>query len=135
MLTLAIVFLPGLSHAADALPMDDGSDEFSNSAEISDSELDTKRGGFINVDGMQVSFAYAGLATVNGAIVATSSFNSEDFAKAAQTMHQMIVMNDKNDAVIQVMHELNIEVIGGISHLNSIAQFSQANYQALIALY
>lgn len=129
-----LLLAPSYAMAQDASPFDDGSEEFASSAIVSDSELDQNRGGFINVGGMLVSFSYHGLATVNGTVVATSSFNSADFAAAADTMHNLIVQNRLDNAVIAVTQSLNLEVIGGMQHLNSHVMAGMANYQALIAL-
>lgn len=130
---LALTLLPSYAFASEALPDDDGADEFSNEAVVTDAELSTQRGGF-SIGGMNISFQYHGLAMVNGVVVTSSTFNLDDFNTATQAMQHMMITNSTNDAVIKVMHEMNIQIEGGLAVLNSRAQMSQVDYQGLIAL-
>lgn len=123
---------------------DDNFADFAGAEEVLDNELSTQRGGFLDVNGMLVSFTFTASATVNGVSTGQEFYFDDQMAQAVldgkeQSIDPIIVQNTLADATIAVKAQFDMEVVGGISDIAdlSIRQSlaSQAAFQDMMVLY
>ena len=115
----------------------DATEDFSNSETIADQELERNRGGFIDINGMLISFSFTGLATVNGQLVSQIQLDLANIINAANNnpggfLQPTIIQNVDNNALIAVQQTLNLQVEGAPALINANAQFFNAAYESAI---
>lgn len=113
---LALIFLaliPGRSYAS-AL---DADQDFADSQVVSDNELSTQRGGYIDINGVLLDFNYLARLDVNGTNISAVNVDTTDLINAAAANNQnflqpTVVQNVDNNALIAMQQQLNLTISG-----------------------
>jgi hypothetical protein len=131
-----LVLLSSGFHAQAARIVDsfEEGESFSKNSRIADTELDEKRGGFMNINGMLVNFAFNGVATINGNIVSQIQVDMAGVISAANGnpsnfLQPTVIQNVDNNALIAVQQTLNIQVSNAQQVMGNNNQFTQSAFQ------
>jgi hypothetical protein len=142
-------FLTALALLAGALPLtamaeDFGtnSDEtFDNSKIVSDAELATMRGGFVDINGMLIDFSFLSRVQVGMSMLEDVTVDTASLAIAAQAasniqdlIQPQIIQNMDNNTLIAIQQTLNVAIIGS-ELLNQLAQMQQSSHQQTMGLF
>src|SRR5438045_3706716 len=126
------VMTSGVAFAAPHAPQG-AEGEFTDAQVVSDKDLSTMRGGFIDINGEIMDFDFYSRTMVNGVVTNTTYISSEELAMAAAngTLNDIIpptiIQNNLDNANINTITSLNGNIVGAAAAAGALALTNQSN--------
>jgi hypothetical protein len=136
-LVLATLAFSATAHAS-ALKADKGEQPFNNADMVSDQELSTMRGGFMDINGVLIDMSFLSRVQVGLDVQTNVNVNTNNLANAAQSATQIqqllqpnIITNVDPNTLISIQQALNINVLNP-NQLAAIQSLHQLGFQQML---